>query len=466
MRLVRASTLAWWVRVVGASGAAVTFLSFAPSAVAQSAADKATARTLATDGIKLFQAGRYAEALDRLQRAQALYDAPVHLLYIARTQVKLDKLVEGAETYRRLARVQLEAGAAPAQKQAVEAAGPELAELEPRIPALRLELEPANLSGIDIHIDGERVPPAIVGVDRPANPGTHTVQVSAQGYNPAEQTIELKAGEKKPVVFRLEAASGASAGAPVPGAAPGAPAGGMATAPAADGRASAAARTKKKIEIGFMVGLRLGAAVPFGDVGITPDYDDTQPLSDFVQSGGGGELRAGVRFLKYFTGLLYFGNYVVKPGVFWDDAVEALTADVHADNKASAQEAGFGLMVAFPRGKFGPFGELDFAFHRRFQVDQEFSISSGLGRASCDLSWKLTGAGVRLLGGVQIPVASFFQLSPYAGFTVGKAPDKWEADGECSELGGFDELPIEDPKSNGLFVIGVGGDFLFGNDTP
>ena len=35
--------------------------------------------------------GKYADALDRLRRAQALYDAPVHLLYIARAQDKADK---------------------------------------------------------------------------------------------------------------------------------------------------------------------------------------------------------------------------------------------------------------------------------------------------------------------------------------------------------------------------------------
>ena len=66
-------------------------------ALAQSAADKATARNLATAGIKLYQQQKFEEALDKLKRAQELYDAPVHLLYMARCYVKLNKLVEGAE---------------------------------------------------------------------------------------------------------------------------------------------------------------------------------------------------------------------------------------------------------------------------------------------------------------------------------------------------------------------------------
>ncbi len=78
-------------------------------AAAENAADKATARKLATDGIELYQAGKYPEALDRLERAEALFDAPVHLLYIARTQSALNVRVEAAETYRKLVRVKLDA---------------------------------------------------------------------------------------------------------------------------------------------------------------------------------------------------------------------------------------------------------------------------------------------------------------------------------------------------------------------
>src|SRR5690606_33025978 len=86
-------------------------LTMSTAAVGQSAADKATARKLATEGIKLYQQGQFDDALDRLKRAQALYDAPVHLLYMARAQVKLGQLVEGAESYRRLVRTELDAKA-------------------------------------------------------------------------------------------------------------------------------------------------------------------------------------------------------------------------------------------------------------------------------------------------------------------------------------------------------------------
>ena len=174
-----------------------------PDAFAQSAADKATARTLATEGIKLFRDGKFAESLDKMQRAQAMYDAPVHVLYIARCQVKLDKLVEGAESYRRLVRMPLDANAPPAFKEAIESGNKELEEVEPKVPALRVEVEPANADKLEIRIDGEAMPVAALGIDRPANPGWHTVQAWAPGYAASENKIELKAGEKKPLKIVL-----------------------------------------------------------------------------------------------------------------------------------------------------------------------------------------------------------------------------------------------------------------------
>src|SRR5688572_3828355 len=116
MRLPTACCLVFYLRTASLLGVCAT-IGLAPApAFAQSAADKATACTLATEGIKLFRANKFAEALDKLQRAQALYDAPVHLLYIARSQVKLDKLVDGSETYRRLIRFPLETNPPPAFK--------------------------------------------------------------------------------------------------------------------------------------------------------------------------------------------------------------------------------------------------------------------------------------------------------------------------------------------------------------
>ena len=50
---------------------------------------KGEARQLGIEGVKAFEAGDWQGAVSRFQKAEELYHAPTHLLYIARAQVKL-----------------------------------------------------------------------------------------------------------------------------------------------------------------------------------------------------------------------------------------------------------------------------------------------------------------------------------------------------------------------------------------
>src|SRR5690606_8120785 len=101
--------------------AAFTFACLAPSLVhAQSAEDKAAARTLGTEGIKLANAGDCESAIDKLARAEALYHAPTILGRLGECQVALGKLVEGTENLNRVIREPLPANAPVAFKQARE----------------------------------------------------------------------------------------------------------------------------------------------------------------------------------------------------------------------------------------------------------------------------------------------------------------------------------------------------------
>jgi hypothetical protein len=80
-------------RAFAASVFCLALLTTGPALAAPTAADKATARALGTEGIELFQAHSYPAALDKLVRAKALVATPVLDLYIARCQVELGHLV-------------------------------------------------------------------------------------------------------------------------------------------------------------------------------------------------------------------------------------------------------------------------------------------------------------------------------------------------------------------------------------
>src|SRR5690606_6492137 len=86
-------------------------------AEAQSAENKAAARALGVEGIKLANAGNCEAAIEKLSRAEALYHAPTILGRLGECQVALGKLVEGTENLNRVVREQLAPNAPAAFKE-------------------------------------------------------------------------------------------------------------------------------------------------------------------------------------------------------------------------------------------------------------------------------------------------------------------------------------------------------------
>lgn len=427
-------------------------------ATAQSAADKATARQLATEGIRRYNEGKFDQALDDLQRAQALYDAPVHLLYIARTQVKLGKLVDASENYRRLIRTPLEDGAPPAFRDAVEAAKKELPEIEGKIPALRVQVSPANVARLELQVDGQPVSTAAIGVDRPADPGEHVVRVSAPGYEPAEATVSLRPGERKAVALTLKPAPGqAVPAADSPSAAP------SALDPARDGTAAPRpAASTKQGSYGFVIGLRAGGGALSGN--LTEDI----AMSDAAQGAGGAGLYFGMRFLKYFTGMLVLDGFVVKPGSAFDLQREEIREGdyTQADNTASMTQVGLGARVGTPVGRFGGFGQIEVLPAYLLNVTSERKRI--LGDCSAEIAY--SGAAFRVGGGLAIPVMRWLQITPIAHWTIGKYSDV-EVSGDCPNIpipgrNDNESGAVEKAGTHSLFFLGVGGEYLFGPDKP
>jgi hypothetical protein len=149
----------------------------------------------------------WPEALARFQAAQRTFDAPTHLLHIAECLVMTGKLVEAHETYETLAHRDLVAGAPEPFRDAVETGRRELADLQPRIPTLRIEVRPApsTLRNLVLSTNGRPIPPEVIGIARPMNPGAYRITATAWGIPPAkpvdvtlaekdERTVEVKLG--------------------------------------------------------------------------------------------------------------------------------------------------------------------------------------------------------------------------------------------------------------------------------
>jgi len=230
----------------------------APAASAQSAAgpsdsDRAGARAAAMAGVEAFDAEKWQEALDYFLRAESIVHSPVHLSYIGRARAKLGQLVLAREA---LMKVVHEQANSPAAEAAKEEAEETLAEIEPRIPQLTIQVEGADGRTFEVTVDGSPIKAALVGIPGPVDPGKHLVRATA-GKVQTEQEVTLAEAEKKTLTLTLPP--------PLPGedaeAAPAAAT--TATAPPPD-EAKPAGKGSGLL-IGSIVGFGVGAAgIGFG----------------------------------------------------------------------------------------------------------------------------------------------------------------------------------------------------------
>jgi hypothetical protein len=166
---------------------------------------------MAQQGLAAYGEQRWEDAIDLLRRAESLYHAPTHVLYLARALEKAGKLVEAREHYLSLRREQLDPGAPTAFTEAKASAETELAALEPRIAYAKISVAGPNAENAEVTIDGSPLNAVFVGVSHPMNPGKYELQASAAGERSAPMTLELSEGAREEVVLQLAPANDATA---------------------------------------------------------------------------------------------------------------------------------------------------------------------------------------------------------------------------------------------------------------
>jgi len=182
-----------------------------------SSAETAAARGLAVDGLKLADAGKCTEAVDKLARAEKLHHSAIVQGRLGECQITLGKLVDGTENLRKVLREPVPANPSPALVKARERAQNALDGAKPKIAFLMISVKgPKEVSAATVTVDGESVPPALLDADRPTDPGDHVIEASAPGYLRASARVSVKEAERKAVSVRLDADPNAVAPAPPP----------------------------------------------------------------------------------------------------------------------------------------------------------------------------------------------------------------------------------------------------------
>jgi hypothetical protein len=429
---------------------ALVVVSATAQAEGVSDADRAAARELYVQGVELQQAGRFAEALDRFNRAQAVFSAPTHLLHIAECEASLGKLVESAETYRTLVRTPLPAGAPQAFVLAQQQAGTELTQVEPRLPSIRVVVRPENLQGLQVQVDGQPMSIALVGVQRPTDPGNHTVTVYAPGYARANQRVALQERENRDVTIALQASSGVVYGAtppyqPYPPAVqPAQPAPQYAPAPAPYGApppygpppAYEVPEERRPAAGGFMLGADLGVLFPGGNTGTVGGGSDTS-VSSFASTGGAIGINAGFRFVRR----LYLG-IDIQHGFLG-------TGNGTAGTTSSSNTNFYALNFAYlsnPDGVVGFYGELGVGYRT---LTNDTTPSGG-----AETSTTLKGGDVSLGIGMHIHVGEWVRLIPKISVSGGQF-DSASCNGSNCASG--NNTTISDTDAHSFVFLGVTG---------
>jgi hypothetical protein len=172
---------------------------------AQSEEAVSGARAAATAGAAAFNDGRWQDALDMFSRAESLVHAPPHLLFMARANEKLGKLVTAREIYNKVIRETLPATAPEAFRNAQSVARDEIEAIEPRLAKLTVKVEGGDGKKFSVTIDGRDIPAALVGVPVPADPGARKVEAKGEGLLTAVQQVQLAEGGSGSVTLKLAA---------------------------------------------------------------------------------------------------------------------------------------------------------------------------------------------------------------------------------------------------------------------
>jgi hypothetical protein len=168
-------------------------------------AARAAARKLGYAGIEAYQANEYKSALEKLDKAYRVLQAPSLGLWSARALLANGRLVEASERYLEVTRLSPSGGEKAVQDQAKADARRELEGLTPRIPSLVVRLEGAYPSDTKVMVDGVAIPAALVGEGRPTNPGKHRIE-GTRGTERVQAEVTLQEREEKSVTLRFNPA--------------------------------------------------------------------------------------------------------------------------------------------------------------------------------------------------------------------------------------------------------------------
>lgn len=169
-----------------------------PSELTQPEREKA--RSFADTGMRRYEEGNYAGALEAFEQAEELVFVPTITVQHGRALERLGRWVDAIATYQRAANAEIKPSSPWQHRTAKADATKALAELAPRIPSLKIVVR-QRPPGSEVLIDGRQIP----SIDEPVlvDPGKHVVEARSPDGEEARGTVEVQEGGTQTVELVL-----------------------------------------------------------------------------------------------------------------------------------------------------------------------------------------------------------------------------------------------------------------------
>jgi hypothetical protein len=179
--------------------------------------DAVAAEALFRAGRDLVAAGQYAEGCPKFEKSFALDPSAGTLLNIAKCHEHDGAIATAWEEYSQALVLSREIRGAERQKALAAVATKGIADLEPRLPKLRIAVvvpplvtpplvTPPGVTPpprLEVKRDGKAMPASTLGETLPVNPGQHEVSASAPGYRTETREVTLEEGKITTVEITL-----------------------------------------------------------------------------------------------------------------------------------------------------------------------------------------------------------------------------------------------------------------------
>ncbi len=143
----------------------------------------------ANAGLKLYEHGKWDDALAKFREAEGLYHSPVFVLYRARTLGRAGRWRQALAVYEEVLREALPSDAPAAWRDALRDARSEKTALELEIPSVIVECPP----GARVTVDGE---PVAAGEEIALDPGRHLI-LAREGSRSTSREVRLEQKQKR-----------------------------------------------------------------------------------------------------------------------------------------------------------------------------------------------------------------------------------------------------------------------------